>query len=94
MIIFTLLSLLTGARTKTMVTFCDCVTDPVRLVLMGYIPGSIKSPVTAFSIRLLRFYHTIWLKCASSIQGFTTGLDSFLDEHNPQILGKTGRVRF
>lgn len=40
--------------------FCSCQLDSVRLVQMGLIGATAKSPVTASSIQLLRLHHLLW----------------------------------
>lgn len=61
---------------------------------MGYIGGSPVHPRTAFSIRLLRFFHCIWKHGAVRTQAFVRALDEYLDAHNPLILtAKTQQVR-
>lgn len=74
------------ARKKVDVVFCDCKTDPVQLVELGYIGGSAVNPKTAFSIRLLRLFHLIWKHGAVRIQAFVRSLDEYLDANNPLIL--------
>ncbi|KAH9812739.1 hypothetical protein DFH28DRAFT_1129505 [Melampsora americana] len=73
-------------RRKVYVTFCECKSDLVRLVELGYMGGTPCHPNTAFSMRLLRFFHLIWKHGAVRIQGFVRALDEYLDAHNPLIL--------
>ncbi|KAH9810646.1 hypothetical protein DFH28DRAFT_932754 [Melampsora americana] len=73
-------------RKKMAVTFCSCQTDLVRLVQIGLIGGSPKSPVTAFSIRLLRLFHILWKFCRVRIEPFCRAIDEFLDGKNSIIL--------
>ncbi|KAH9823784.1 hypothetical protein DFH28DRAFT_1077705 [Melampsora americana] len=76
-------------RTKADVTFCGCQeNDNTRLIYLGYIGGSPKYPETAFSIRVLRFFHITWKHCTSRVDPWTRGLDEFLDAFNPLILTK------
>jgi hypothetical protein len=60
--------------------------DQVRLIRMGYIGGSPVHPQVAYSIRLLRLHHSLWKYCTVRTQGFTLGLDEFLDAANPLML--------
>ncbi|KAH9818794.1 hypothetical protein DFH28DRAFT_887751 [Melampsora americana] len=73
-------------RRKINVEFCSCTPDQVRLINQGYLGGTPKNPETAFSLRLLRFYHTAWKYCHSNIQPFSLMIDEFLDAYNPLIL--------
>lgn len=75
-------------------SFCECQTDPVRLVEMGYIGANPVYPKTAFSIRLLKHFHVIWKYCTQRIQGFVRGLDEILDDYNPMLMTKNGQVSF
>lgn len=43
------------------------------------------NPETAFSLRLLRFYHLSWEYCHSNIQPFSLMIDKYLDANNPLI---------
>ncbi|KAH9815483.1 hypothetical protein DFH28DRAFT_1126225 [Melampsora americana] len=73
-------------REKKEIVFCDCIPDQVRLIRMGYIGGSPVHPETAFSIRLIRYHHTMWKHCTVCMQGFAVAHDEFLDPANPLIL--------
>ncbi|KAH9807647.1 hypothetical protein DFH28DRAFT_1089161 [Melampsora americana] len=77
-------------RQKMKVVFCSCQLDSVRLVQIGLIGGSPKSPVTAFSIRLLRLFHLLWKLCRVRIDPFCRAIDEFLDGKNPVILSAGG----
>ncbi|EGG02305.1 uncharacterized protein MELLADRAFT_91372 [Melampsora larici-populina 98AG31] len=48
------------SQMKLLVEVCDCTPDLVRLVRLGYMGSQPVLPQTAFSIRLLRFHHTLW----------------------------------
>ncbi|EGG10716.1 uncharacterized protein MELLADRAFT_93555 [Melampsora larici-populina 98AG31] len=81
-------------RRKAEIRFCGCQTnDNTRLIYMGYVGGSPKFPETAFSIRLLRFFHIVWKYCTSRVDPFTRALDEFLDAFNPLILTKNEEPR-
>lgn len=75
-----------GVREKKEVIFCDCHSDPVRLIKMGYIGSSPVFPQTAFSIRLLRMHHVVWKHCAIATQPFALALDEILDGFNPPMI--------
>lgn len=76
------------SRERVKVSFCkNCdLSDPVRLLQMGYMASSPKQPRTAFSLRLLKHHHAVWLRCAVSTQGFCEALDDTLDDDNPLIV--------
>lgn len=76
------------ARTRAQMEFCDCTLDQVCLIRRGYIGGSPKHPRTAFSLRLLRWFHTFWKYCAHRVQPFAEALDEYLDAFNPLILAQ------
>ncbi|EGF97296.1 uncharacterized protein MELLADRAFT_70083 [Melampsora larici-populina 98AG31] len=82
-------------RRRVNVSFCKrCdFSDPTRLLQMGYMAASPKIPRTAFSLRLLVHYHTIWLRCATPIAGFCEALDDVLDDDNPVITTPSGQPR-
>lgn len=65
---------------------CNCTSDIVRLARKGYIGGSAVCPRTAFSIRLLRLYHSMWKHCTVRLAPFIEGLNEFLDASNPLFL--------
>ncbi|EFP88713.2 uncharacterized protein PGTG_14679 [Puccinia graminis f. sp. tritici CRL 75-36-700-3] len=73
-------------RKQEPVDFCECQTDQVRLIQMGYIGGSPKFPKTAFSIRLLQFHHVLWKYSSVAVTPFSKALDEFLDSNSPLIL--------
>ncbi|KAH9809789.1 hypothetical protein DFH28DRAFT_904049 [Melampsora americana] len=73
-------------RQKMNIEFCSCLPDQVRLINLGYLGGTPKTPETAFSLRLLRFYHLSWQYCHSNIQPFSLMIDKYLDAFNPPIL--------
>ncbi|KAH9824279.1 hypothetical protein DFH28DRAFT_880053 [Melampsora americana] len=72
-------------RRKIDFEFCGCTPDQVRLIRQGYLGGSPKDPKTAFSLRLVQFYHLSWEYCHSNIHPFSLMIDKFLDAHNPLI---------
>ncbi|KAH9815180.1 hypothetical protein DFH28DRAFT_893478 [Melampsora americana] len=70
-------------RMKLRVEVCDCTSDVVRLVRLGYMGSTPTQPRTAFSIRLLRFHHTLWKYSSIRIASFTETMDEYLDPQNP-----------
>lgn len=79
-----------AGRNKITVKFCACKADSVRLLLMGFIGGTAKNPVTAYSIRLLRLFHMLWKKCWVRLTPFCLAIEEFLDARNPIILSASG----
>ncbi|EGG00817.1 uncharacterized protein MELLADRAFT_92992 [Melampsora larici-populina 98AG31] len=75
-------------REKQKIQFCDCQSDQVRLLQMGYIGGTPVHPVTAYSVRLLRSYHTLWKQSSVPISKYANYLDEFLDAFSPRIVVK------
>ncbi|KAH9823185.1 hypothetical protein DFH28DRAFT_880855 [Melampsora americana] len=70
-------------RSKLSINSCDCTTDLIRLVNMGYIGTTPIQPRTAFSIRLLRFHHILWKFSSVRLAPFVESLDEYLDAQNP-----------
>ncbi|KAH9822477.1 hypothetical protein DFH28DRAFT_881650 [Melampsora americana] len=83
------------SRRRVKVFFCkNCdLSDPARLLQMGFMAASPKQPSTAFSLRLLKHYHTVWLRCATATQGFCEALNDILDDNSPAILTSKGHPR-
>lgn len=83
-----------AGRRRVKVSFCKTcdLSDPARLLLMGYIAASPSQPRTAFSVRLLKYHHALWIRCAVPTQGFCEAFDDVLDDHCPVILTSTGQV--
>ncbi|EGF97832.1 uncharacterized protein MELLADRAFT_69741 [Melampsora larici-populina 98AG31] len=82
------------ARRQVKVQFCkNCdLSDPTRLLQMGYIASSPSKPRTAFSVRLLVHHHSQWVRYAVPTQAFCEGLDESLNSHNPVILTSSGKM--
>ncbi|KAH9806975.1 hypothetical protein DFH28DRAFT_918262, partial [Melampsora americana] len=68
------------------IQFCQCTSDQVCLIQIGYIGGSPVHPQVAYSIRLLWLHHELWEFCTVQTQGFALAIDSFLDQACPPIL--------
>ncbi|KAH9817981.1 hypothetical protein DFH28DRAFT_1081037 [Melampsora americana] len=73
-------------RKKLMVEVCDCTSDLVRLVRLGYMGTAPLRPQTAFSIRLLRFHHILWKYSGVRLATFTDAMDEYLDPRNPLFM--------
>ncbi|KAH9808041.1 hypothetical protein DFH28DRAFT_911528 [Melampsora americana] len=69
-------------RTKLSLYSCDCTSDLIRLVNMGYIGTTPTQPRTAVSIRLLRFHHILWKYSSLRLAPFVDSLDEYLDAKN------------
>ncbi|EGF99434.1 uncharacterized protein MELLADRAFT_68616 [Melampsora larici-populina 98AG31] len=83
------------SRCRTKVLFCkNCdLSDPQRLLQVGYMAALPLKPRTAFSIRLLVHHHSQWIRFAVPTEGFCNTLDSALDSSNPVILTSSGQPR-
>ncbi|KAA1134240.1 hypothetical protein PGTUg99_033611 [Puccinia graminis f. sp. tritici] len=66
--------------------FCSCTPDAVRLVQMGYLPGSPIRPVTAFSIPLLILHN-----CHIGAMPFTTALNQYLEPRSNRLTVRNGK---
>ncbi|KAH9820113.1 hypothetical protein DFH28DRAFT_1121923 [Melampsora americana] len=69
-------------RSKLLIKSCDCTTDLIRLINMGYIGSTPIRPRTAFSLRLLRFHHILWKFTSVRLAPFVESLDEYLDAQN------------
>ncbi|EGG12800.1 uncharacterized protein MELLADRAFT_87072 [Melampsora larici-populina 98AG31] len=57
--------------------------DTIDLTIrLGYMGSKPILPRTAFSIRLLRFHHTLWKNSSVRIAAFTETMDEYLDPRN------------
>jgi hypothetical protein len=78
-------------RTQIQLKFCTCsANEQVRLIQAGYIGGTPENPKSVITIRLLRFFHTLWKYCSVRFEPFAQALDEFLDDGNPLFLNKEG----
>ncbi|KAH9817296.1 hypothetical protein DFH28DRAFT_890180 [Melampsora americana] len=69
-------------RSRVSIRACDCTSDLIRLINMGYVGTCPLRPRTAVSIRLLRFHHMLWKYSSVRLAPFVECLDEFLDAHN------------
>ncbi|EGF98558.1 uncharacterized protein MELLADRAFT_113453 [Melampsora larici-populina 98AG31] len=65
---------------------CNCARRTERDVDLIDILTSPSQPRTAFSVRLMKHHHAVWLRFAVGTQGFCDALDDTLDDHSPLIL--------
>lgn len=80
-------------RKQVNLMFCKCyANDQVRLIHAGYIGGSPDHPVSAITIRLLRFFHILWKYCCIGYQPFALALTEYIDPGNPIFLAKGGET--
>ncbi|KAH9809245.1 hypothetical protein DFH28DRAFT_905826, partial [Melampsora americana] len=75
---------------KINVVFCLCQLDSVQLIQMGLIGATVKQPVIAFSIQLLRLHHLIWKLCRVRINPFCLAIEELSDARNPIITSAHG----
>ncbi|OAV95623.1 hypothetical protein PTTG_03934 [Puccinia triticina 1-1 BBBD Race 1] len=73
---------------RAKVKFCPCQPDAVRLLRMGYLPGSPIRPVTAFSIPLLILHNSLWNNCHIGALPFTTAMKQFLEPRSERLTFK------
>lgn len=71
------------SRTKLLVSLCDCTSDLVQLIRLGYMGSSPTQPRTAFLLRLLRLHHILWKHSSIRLTSFTDAIDEYLDPRNP-----------
>ncbi|PLW29750.1 hypothetical protein PCANC_20873 [Puccinia coronata f. sp. avenae] len=50
--------------------FCSCTPDAVQILAHGYLASTPIYPQTAFSLRLLNFYHLLWNLCNATTAPF------------------------
>ncbi|KAH9808461.1 hypothetical protein DFH28DRAFT_909511 [Melampsora americana] len=67
---------------------CNCQGTPRTLDVLDLCTPD--QPVSAISIRLLRFFHILWKFCSIAFQPFALALAEFLDPGNPIFLAKGG----
>ncbi|EGF97141.1 uncharacterized protein MELLADRAFT_114562 [Melampsora larici-populina 98AG31] len=82
------------SRRRVKVAFCKhCdLSDPARLLQMGYMAASPSKPRTAFLLRLLVHHHSQWVRYAVPTEGYCDALDSTLNSHSPVILTAKGNA--
>ncbi|KAH9808495.1 hypothetical protein DFH28DRAFT_909305 [Melampsora americana] len=74
--------------------FCACTpNDQVRLIQAGFIGGTPVTPNLAITIRLLRFFYTVWKYCSLRFKPFAEALNNFMDAGNPLFLNRNGTPR-
>src|SRR5215470_17621661 len=68
------------------VSWCKCSgagTKPIQLLRMGLYPGSTHSPRTAFTFRLLDYYHMDSTECNVTSQSFCMKLKRLTNRYHP-----------
>lgn len=71
-----------GFHSSITISFCSCQPEAVQLLHQGYIASSPSKPRTAFSIRLLQLYHTLWQVVGLNKSGFIEGILRFTSTRN------------
>ncbi|EHS63905.1 uncharacterized protein PGTG_20887 [Puccinia graminis f. sp. tritici CRL 75-36-700-3] len=70
---------------RAKIKFCSCTSDAVRLIQMGYLPGSPIRPVTAFSLPLLILHNCLWNNCHIGAMPFTMALKQYLEPRSQRL---------
>jgi CxC2 like cysteine cluster associated with KDZ transposases len=67
------------------VNWCQCLQDQrhIALLRMGLYPGSTSRPQTAFTFRLLRYFHIDTMECNTSASNFYNKLRHLTNDSNP-----------
>ncbi|KAI7933315.1 hypothetical protein MJO28_017727 [Puccinia striiformis f. sp. tritici] len=73
------------------VAFCDCTCDAVRLLWMGYLPGSPVTPVTAFSMPLLILHNCLWNQTHFGALPFTNAIREYLEPRSKRLTVRNGQ---
>ncbi|KAA1080941.1 hypothetical protein PGT21_025947 [Puccinia graminis f. sp. tritici] len=73
------------------IKFFSCTSDALRLVQMGYLPGSPIRPVTAFSLPLLILYDCLWNNCHIGAMPFTIALKQYLEPRSQRLTVKNAK---
>ncbi|EGG02524.1 uncharacterized protein MELLADRAFT_66338 [Melampsora larici-populina 98AG31] len=83
------------SRRRVKISFCrNCdLSDPQRLLQMGYLAASPSRPRTAFSVRLMVHHYSQWIRFAIPTEGYCQALDDVLNNNSPEILTPKGHVR-
>lgn len=81
-------------RDKILVELCRCTSDLIQLLRLGYMGASPMQPRTGFSLRLLRFHHTLWKHSGVRLADLTDAMDEYLEPRNPLfVVPGTDHVR-
>ncbi|KAH9825270.1 hypothetical protein DFH28DRAFT_21067 [Melampsora americana] len=72
--------------------FCNCTSDPVRLIYYGYFASTPTRPQTAFSIPLVQLHHQIWQFSTISATAMMEAIVAFHDSRSKERLTvRTGK---
>ncbi|KAH9809581.1 hypothetical protein DFH28DRAFT_1066091 [Melampsora americana] len=71
-------------------SFCKCQPEAIQLLYKGYISSSPSKPCTAFSVRTVQLYHTLWQRSGLVKSGFVEGLLQFISGRTRQKLTARG----
>ncbi|KAI9618634.1 hypothetical protein KEM48_006613 [Puccinia striiformis f. sp. tritici PST-130] len=73
------------------VAFCDCTRDAVRLLWMGFIPGSPVTPVAAFSMPILILHNCLWNQTHFGALPFTNAMQEYLEPRSERLTTRNGQ---
>ncbi|KAH9465517.1 hypothetical protein Pst134EA_013399 [Puccinia striiformis f. sp. tritici] len=76
---------------RSIIQFCECTKDGVRLLQHGYLAGSPVKPVTAFSLPLLILHNCLWNNCNVNALPFTNALTQWLEPRSQRLRTKGGK---
>ncbi|KAH9466177.1 hypothetical protein Pst134EB_001240 [Puccinia striiformis f. sp. tritici] len=79
------------AQRRSIIGFCECTKDGVRLLQLGYLAGSPVKPVTAFSLPLLILHNCLWNNCHIGALPFTVALNQWLEPRSQRLRSKRGK---
>jgi len=71
------------------VSWCKCSdapTKPIQLLQTGLYPGSVDSPRSAFTFRLMDYYHVDSTECNTTPQSFCTKLRRLTNRYHPHTV--------
>ena len=78
-----------GGLYKQRVHWCSCqnpLDRHIQLLQMGFYPGSIKRPRTAFTFNLLDYYHMDAMECRTSALNFFNKLCRLTNDSFPNLV--------
>jgi len=86
-----------GGIYSHIVQWCQCHNAPpkrIQLLRMGLYPASITSPQTAFTIRLLQYYHMDALECNTPALNFYRKLRRLSNKYHPDKVPVSAIILF
>ncbi|KAI7945129.1 hypothetical protein MJO28_010824 [Puccinia striiformis f. sp. tritici] len=79
------------SQRRERVAFCDCTRDAVRLLWMGFIPGSPVTPVAAFSMPILILHNCLWNQTHFGALPFTNAMQEYLEPRSERLTTRNGQ---